>query len=249
MMSYPENRSLGTVLVISPDSIGSRQIGDALQEHALCVEANVDVPEALDRLSRHKFVAVIVDLAFGDRATACLREIRASPLNRTAVTFAMTSKSEDAAQALKHGFSFVLERPLMPDTISHTLKVAYGMIVRERRRYFRYPIVIPAVLKRKAGPEVYGRTINLSERGMALKTAIPLEPGSEGTAEFTLLDPSLRITAEYKVCWSNDRGEIGVSFVFMPSEIASELQAWLARKLEAELPQVVAEKFCHSSGQ
>jgi hypothetical protein len=118
----------------------------------------------------------------------------------------------------------------MPDSIRHTLRVAYGMIVRERRRYFRYPVVVPAVLNRRVAPEVFGRTINISERGVALRASPLLAPGSEGTAQFTLPDPPLRITAESKVCWNNEKGEMGLSFLFLPFDIASELQSWLAQK-------------------
>jgi hypothetical protein len=53
--------------------------------------------------------------------------------NRTAVTFAITSSSAETTHALKASSSFVLERPLTLDSIRHTLKAAYGLIVRERR--------------------------------------------------------------------------------------------------------------------
>jgi hypothetical protein len=144
---------------------------------------------------------------------------------------------------LKQGFGFVLQRPLTPESIGHTLKVAYGLIVRERRRYFRYPVAVPVVLSRKAAPEVFGRTVNISERGMAVSTSTPLAPESEATVQFTLPDPSLQITADSKVCWNNEKGDSGLSFVFLPFDLASELQAWLAHKLEEQFPPSVAEKF------
>lgn len=235
--------SVGTVLIISRDDIASRQISEVLQDHALSQEISVDMSSALDRLARRKYEALVVDLSSESQAAACLEQIRASASNRTAVTFALTRNEEETSDALKRGFNFVLERPLTRESISHTLKVAYGLIVRERRRYFRFPVSVPAVLSRKAAAEVYGRTINISERGMALRASVLLAPGSEGTAQFTLPDPLLAITAEAKVCWSNEKGELGLSFLFLPFDMASELQAWLAQKLEQEIPQLVAEKF------
>lgn len=240
-MIRSQTQSVGTVLIVSRDDRASQQISDVLQEHALLPEISVDISAALDRLARHKYEALVIDLALAGQTF--LEQIRTSASNRTAVTFAVTSSGDDTAGALKRGFNFVLERPLSPESISHTLKVAYGLIVRERRRYFRYPVSVPAVLNRKGASEVYGRTINVSERGMALRASIPLPPGSEGTAQFTLPDPPLAITAESKVCWSNEKGEAGLSFLFLPYEMASDLQSWLAQKLEEEIPQLVADKF------
>lgn len=62
-------------------------------------------------------------------------------------------------------------------------------------------------------------------------------------AQFTLPELPLRIAAEFKVCWKNAKGEAGLSFLSMPFDAASAFLAWLARKLEQELSQVVAEKF------
>jgi hypothetical protein len=213
----------------------------------LSVEVSVAPTIALHHLSHRKFEAVVVDSALEDQAATLFRQLRASPTNRTAVAFALTRGSQETAFALRQGFSFVLERPLTPESISHTLKVAYGMIVRERRRYFRYPVVVPAVLSRKNAAEVFGRTVNVSENGMALSASVPLVPGSEGTVQFTLPDPSLQITAESKVCWNNEKGHAGLVFLFLPSNQASHLQAWLAQKLEEQLPQLVAEKFRSST--
>jgi CheY-like chemotaxis protein len=235
-------QAMCAALVVSPDSIASAQISDVFREHALCVEVSDDVCSALNRLGRRKFEAVVVDSCAASQ-TAVLQQIHASASNRKAVTFAVTSGKDDTTRALSEGFSFVLERPLTPDLISHTLRVAYGMIVRERRRYFRCPISIPVVFKRKTTPEIFGRTLNISENGMALRTSALLQPGCEGTAQFTLPDLDREIRAECKVRWSGKNGEAGLSFLFLPYDTGSELQAWLAQKLEELLPQAVAQKF------
>jgi hypothetical protein len=78
---------------------------------------------------------------------------------------------------------------------------------------------------------------------MALSTSTPLTPGSEFKIQFTLPDPQLDLTADCKVCWHNDQGQAGLLFVFMASNLASELQAWLAQKLEQQLPDAVTRRF------
>jgi len=234
---------LGTVLIVSRDDLACSQLSNALVEHALCVEFCVGALTAMDRLNRRKFEAVVVDSLLGDQTSVCLQQIRASASNSTAVTFALTKSAEENAQALKGGFSFGLNRPLTADSISHTVRVAYGLIVRERRRYFRYPVGIPVVLNRKEAPIVYGRTVNISERGMALSTSTPLAAGDEGTIEFTLPGTVLHIRAESRVCWNDGRGKSGLSFLSVPFHMASQLQAWLARKLEEQMPEAVVDRF------
>jgi hypothetical protein len=61
--------------------------------------------------------------------------------------------------------------------------------------------------------------------------------------QFTLTNPQLAITAECKVCWINDRGQSSLSFLLTPSNLSSELQAWLARRLEEQLPDLVTRRF------
>jgi len=248
MNTTPPNL-VGTVLLVSRDEIASRQVTDAMQQLAVSVEVCVDISAAADRLSRRKFEGVVIDLALGGQGIVCLEHVRASASNRTAVIFTLTSSSQENAHALKAGSSFVLQRPLTSESIGHTLKVAYGSIMRERRRYFRYPVVVPVVLNRKMAAAVFGQTVNISECGMALSTLTPLAPGSGATVQFTLPDPLLRITAESKVCWNNEKGEVGLSFHFLPFDCASQLQSWVAQKLEKQLPKLMIDKFRESLGE
>jgi hypothetical protein len=71
---------------------------------------------------------------------------------------------------------------------------------------------------------------------MAFRTLSPLMPGIDVTVQFTLSRPALLVSAECRVCWSNDQGQSGLSFLFLPSNLSSELQAWLARRLEEATP-------------
>ncbi|MGB0109585.1 MAG: hypothetical protein WBP52_13905, partial [Terriglobales bacterium] len=153
-MNTPSPNLVGTVLLVSRDAIASRQLTDAMQQLAVSVEVCVDISAAADRLSRRKFEGVVIDLAIGGQGLVCLEHVRASASNRTAVIFTLTSSSQETAHALKAGSSFVLQRPLTSESIGRTLKVAYGSIMRERRRYFRYPVVVPVVLNRKMAAAV-----------------------------------------------------------------------------------------------
>jgi ActR/RegA family two-component response regulator len=234
---------IGTALIVSEDAVVTRQLAEALQELALSVEVCLKVSDAIDRVNHSKLEVAVVDFSLGNQAALLLEQLRGSASNRTAVAFAITGNSVETAYALKVGSSFALERPITFDSLRNTLQAAYGMIVRERRRYFRYPISVPAAVSKRGELEIFGETVNVSERGVAFSGSTPLGPGAEVTMQFTLTNPQLAITAECKVCWTNDRGQSGLSFLLMPSNLSSELQAWLARRLEEQLPDVVTRRF------
>jgi ActR/RegA family two-component response regulator len=234
---------IGTALVVSEDAVATRQLVEAMQQLALSVEVCNKVPDAMDRVNHSKLEVAVIDFSLGDEATLILQQLRGSPSNRTAVTFAITGNSAETAYALKAGSSFALERPLTFDSIRHTLQAAYGLIVRERRRYFRYPISVPAAARGKGESEVFGKTVNVSERGMSFIGSASLTPGAEVTMQFTVTDPRLAMTAECKVCWTNDRGQSGLSFQLLSSDLSGEWQAWLARRLEEQLPDLVTRRF------
>lgn len=243
MTDTSTSKLIGKALIVSEDAATTRQLAEAMQELALQVEVCLKIGDALDRVNHSKLEVGVIDFLLGTQATLFLEQLRASASNRTAITFAITSGSVETASALKAGSSFVLQRPLTFESIRHTLNAAYGLIVRERRRYFRYPISVPAAASRKGESEVFGRTINISERGMALSTSTPLMPGSELKIQFTLPNPHLDVTADCKVCWHNDQGQAGLSFLFLPANLGTELQTWLARKLEEQLPDAVTRRF------
>jgi hypothetical protein len=192
-------------------------------------------------LNRRKFDAVIVDLQLGEQSGLILDEARISPTNQTAVTFVISSGDAEGA-AFRKKSEFVFERPLSIQSIRSTLKPAYGLILRERRRYFRCPVSVPVTILRQSMPEVRCHSVNISEGGMAVSTIVPLVTGEDVQVQFTLPDHERALLAESKICWLKS-GRLGVRFVSLSKECKSELQGWLAGKLEDILPEFVAGKF------
>jgi len=233
--------AISLALLVSADPVTIRQFSHALQELSISPDVCQEVPAAVGLLNRRKFDAVIVDLQLGEQSGLVLDEVRLSPSNRTSVTFAISGGDAEGLPFSKRS-EFVFERPLSATSIRNTLKPAYGMILRERRRYFRCPISIPVVIQRRALWEVRCHSVNISEGGMALSTFVPLGPGEEVQVQFTLPDHKMPFVVESKVCWWKT-GHLGVRFVSFSPERKSELQDWLSQKLEEMLPEFVAEKF------
>ncbi len=233
--------AIGLALLVSADPVTIQQFSYALQELSISPDVCREVPAATGLLNCRKFDAVIVDLQLGEQAGLILDEVHHSPSNRTAVTFAIGGNDAEDRSFRKRS-AFVFERPLSTESIHKTLKPAYGLILRERRRYFRCPISMPVVILRRTTPEVRGQSLNISEGGMAVSSFVPLIVGEDVQVQFTLPGYQFPFSAESKVCWCKT-GHLGVHFMSLSEAQKSELQGWLSRKLEQILPEAIAGKF------
>ena len=184
----------------------------------------------------------MVDLRLGETAKEVLQKVRLSPSNHTTVAFAITEGTKESAQAFEAGSNFVLERPLSPTSVGRTLQAAYGLIVRERRRYFRCPTSIPASV-RDDTEQMDCHAVNISESGMAITTPVSLKPGTQVHVKFTIPDREIEINAQSEICWSDEKGRAGLRFLKPSDEQLSDLRDWLSRMLENSLPESVALKF------
>ena len=233
--------SIGLALLVSADPATIQQFSLALRELSMSPEACQDVASAGLLLKNRKFDAVIVDLQLGEQSALILDEVRLSSANRTAVTFGISDNVAEGVGFEKKA-EFVFKRPLSAKSIRNTLRPAYGLILRERRRYFRCAVSIPVIIRRESLPEVWCNSVNISEGGMALSMPVPLVAGEIVRLQFTLPDHAAPFLAESTICWSKT-GHLGIRFVSLSDEQKAELQVWLSQKLEETLPEFVAEQF------
>jgi PilZ domain-containing protein len=242
MNTPPPFVGIAGALLVSNDAVTIKQLSESMQQFAISPEVCVEVPAALVLLDRRKFDAVIVDLQLRDQANAVLEKIRHSPSNRTAVIFAVSDGDAETVSAFKAGSNFVLRRPLFLTSIGKSLRVAYGLILRERRRYFRCPVKIPAAICRAGMPTVHGQTLNISASGMAITTSASLRPGVKVQVHFTLPGHESRFVVEAVICWCKET-YLGLQFTSVSPHVTSEIQEWLLCRLEESLPESLAARF------
>jgi len=234
--------SIGLALLVSADPTTIQVFSVALRELSISPDACQDAASAGLLMKRRKFDAVIVDLQLGDQSGLILDELRLSASNRTAVSFGIGDNDAEATAAFRKKSQFVFERPLSPQSIHKTLKPAYGLILRERRRYFRCPVSIPVIIQRESRDDIRCNSVNISAGGMALSTHVRLVPGESVRIQFTLPDHETPCLTGSTLCWSKT-GHLGVRFVSMSDKHKSELQVWLSQKLEEALPEFVTGQF------
>ena len=236
-----------TALVVSKDALACQLIIDALRPLAIRPEICEEVFAAARLLDKQKFEAVVVDLLLGEGAALVMEQLRFSRSNRTAVTFAIAAGDKAKTPGIRLDSTFVLPRPLSADSINQILRAAYGLVVRERRRYFRCPLAVPAFVRAQQPEEFLCQTVNISEGGVAISTRTMRDPALSTAVRFSLPGRSSQLFSETRVRWSG-QGLVGLEFQSLAAPQKSELQEWLAHKLEETLPENVAALF-RSVGQ
>jgi CheY-like chemotaxis protein len=242
----PQPGPVASALVISDDEATVRQLLESMQQFAISAEVCRDAGFALQSLNRKHYEAVVVDLKMY-QAKEIMERVRLSPSCQTATTFAIT-EGPKSASVFSAGANFVLERPVSDESLSRSLKAAYGIIMRERRRYYRCPVTIPVAVRNPEGREAQCETINISESGMAIRIPAAPKSGTEVGVRFNLPENQTRFAIQSKICWSDPTGRTGLQFLNLPLPQKTELQGWLSHRLEEVLPEAVASKFQKNAG-
>ena len=234
--------AIASALLVSADPVTIQQFSLALREISISSEVCQEVPASIRLLTERKFDAVLIDLQLGVESGVILDFVRLSPLNRTAVTFAISGCDSDAAAVFRKKSGFTFERPFSAQSIRRTLRSSYGLILRERRRYFRSPVTIPVTILRQGMPAVRCYSANISEGGMAVSTSVALGAGEDVRVEFILPNHKHPLVAQSRVCWGQ-AGRLGIRFMSVPAERKSEIQNWLSQRQEEMLPELVTRKL------
>lgn len=192
--------------------------------------------EAVSLLREQKFDVVIVDFDNPNSAEQVLQCVEQSFSGDRAVTVALLSDRNELRNLLRQGANFVLYKPLSEPSAEAALSAAAALMKRHRRS-FRVPVQAPIQLKVKAGIEVEGILLDLSEDGMHILAAQPLNASTAITAHFTLPDTEQEIEAQGEVTWTNPNGEMGVRFVEVRDELRTSVKNWVAAKAPAGPPQ------------
>jgi len=238
VIALPGVPSIANSLLTCQDPSTIEHVTHAMQRLAIATEVCVDMATARHVLNTRKFDAVTVDFDLHDDAPGLLGELRMSPSNRTAPAIAIVRSKDELALAHYAGTNFTLLRPLTPESLNRTLSDGYGLIMRERRRYFRCQVRTRVMIRRIDMRETLCHTVNVSEGGIEIASApAKLVPGMRVHAEFVLPGSNARFAAACEARWRNARNHAGLRFLIMPLGQRCDLQEWLRHKLEDSLPE------------
>ena len=129
---------------------------------------------------------MLVDCDDVQGALGVLESLRKSASNKNSVTFAIVNGATSTQQAFKMGANFVLQKPISMVNANRCLGAAINFMIRERRRYFRHPVELPATITFSEGDKLKARVTNISEGGMAIFFRGHLPKGGVSTVNFQL---------------------------------------------------------------
>jgi hypothetical protein len=182
---------------------------------------------ARDYISRRKIDGIIIDLNI-EGALELVDGVRKGNSNRFSVVFACVRSPEEATSAIQAGANFVVHRPLTEEKMFQTLNAAAALMSSERRRYFRYALMVPVALK-FGGVEMRATMSNLSEGGMAVCCLSEKQAGSDVNFSFNLPFGGV-IHGKGEVAWINAEGLTGIKCHILHDNGHDSLSQWVKRR-------------------
>ena len=188
---------------------------------------------ATEDLARHKFDAVIIDCESVSGAKDVLKKLRSTPSNSSSLAFAIVGETTSLQEAFDLGANLALDKPITPERARSSFRAAYGLMMQERRRYFRHPIDVPVTISLDEKTDFPGVAVNISEGGMAVKLSKPLRTGALVKLNFSL--PGMKGWMEVRtvVIWTDEMGHCGMRFDQPPLATRNRLNDWLLQQTYA----------------
>lgn len=212
-------------LLVSTDDQAAEVLGRVLPPFGVTLDRCSDPEITKSRIQQQKFAALIVDFDNPEMAEAVLQQ--AKKLGTEPLSIALVADAARVRDILTGGAHFVLYKPLSEEAAKAGLRPAAALLSRERRRAFRVPVQAPVEIMLPTDRQLDGILLDLSETGMEILTAEPLERGGSLSFRFQLPDRSLQVEAHSEVAWANANGQSGVRFLDLSESSLDRLKAWL----------------------
>lgn len=218
-------------LILTSDFELSHMVRVAVERFGITAGVALGAPDALKQIERNKFDLVIVDCSDLDQGCAALRKMRLNRTHRSAVSIAIVEDRDHAKYVSDSGANFVVSHTNYEVEIMATLRSAYGLVLRERGRYNRFPST-SAINVRLGAFVADGHIRNVSQGGLCISgIAQPLQGHVQ--LRFALEDGHIPIQANGRVAWQRD-GLVGIEFATMTKTSRAELEHWLAEQFEIQ---------------
>ena len=221
-----------------------RKITDDLE---LSLEVCTGADKAAEELEQRKYDAVLIDCDDLHNAITVLRSVRMTPSNKTSTVFAIVNGITTPTSAIELGANLSLEKPINEGTARHALKAVHGLMLQERRRYYRHAVEIAVTLRfedkdKKTHREIAGTAVNISEGGMALKmkSSIPWE-FRIAQAKFVMPGANDPVELMATIAWADEQGHAGIRFENMPYPLRERLGKFF-REIEEKDKQTAPAK-------
>jgi hypothetical protein len=184
---------------------------------------------ALARLAKSKVDALIVDCDLNGTGQLFCELQRETPRART-VPLVIMGGPQGRRDMEGTGAMFAFDKPISVEQAVRTLSAARNMILDGRLRYHRAGLEVPVTLSGPNRKRGEAQLINLSQGGLQVRVEEGFDPSESSRVSFALPGTNCGMKAEVEVAWSDNRGNVGIRFVKMASEMKHTLRLWLAQQ-------------------
>lgn len=232
-MSSFAQPGLQSLLLCSDDSV-VRVLRRVLTDLEIGVDHCTDVDSAIQRLTRQRFEAVIVDCTTQEIAAKILKGTHSAPANKRAIAVAIIDGQSALKSAFQLGAHFVLFKPISLERTKASFRSVRALMKRERRRHSRIPVELTVKLHSEhPSRTVEVETADLSENGFAIKSRSKLPPAFR--VRFTLPGVGSEIDCRGEVAWQGNDLQ-GVRFCDLSDDQGSRIKSWIFRQLQGGDP-------------
>lgn len=217
-------------LVLSRDPQVLKTVGRVLDDANIELQVCSSADDALEILDRHKYDTFVVDCDDVPGASDVLQKLRKGKSNKSCIAFALVNGRTTVREAFEMGANFALDKPVSQERVMRSVKAAQGLIMRERRRYYRHLVAATGTIVVDGVTELPISIITISEGGVSIECTRQLDEG--GAARLRILLPGSKQPLEVKgeVMWSDTEGRAGIRFQVLPLETKKELESWLEKR-------------------
>ena len=225
-------------MIVSRDEQIVNLFSDVLGQMGIDVQHCSDESTAVSQVSSARFEAVVLDFDTVAEMAFLLQSIHESRSNKNALVFGLATEASALQRALQQQINVPFQRPLQTQRVVSILSAGYGLMLRDRRRYFRYGISVPVRLKRSSGEHLHCTSINISQNGTALCLTAALKLGE--SVEIVLAIPGVEglVSARGTVIWDDKHGKAGVRFECSSEDDEKRLAAWLDAHFREQCKQM-----------
>ena len=220
-----------TSLVVCAHAPTVAVLSRILSDLGIHVETCGDRAAAPARVEERGFDALVVDCVEEPVATELIVRARKTPANQTALVIAVVDGRNDVRRVLAQGANFILYKPVSEERANYSLRVARGLMRRERRRNQRTALHTEARISCGHIEDALATLLDLSEQGSALQSGRRLPSRCKVYFQFNLPGQVSPVRVSGEVMWQDSSGRVGIRFVDVPRGSRRLLSEWLRSRV------------------
>ncbi len=221
-------------LLLSSDEKTVRVLRRVLSDLEIDVEYCSAADDAIRRVTRQRFEAIIVDGVNAEEASSVFRGAKAASINKRALTIALVESPVGLKGGFEMGAHFVLHKPLAVERAKASFRAVRSLMKSERRRQLRVAVQIP--VECHGSGRYKARTLDLCEGGMAIQFSGRV--AKENSLRFSFELPGMGQTLEIhgELAWEGNGDQAGVRFKNATDEQRNTIREWLGSHLPEPEP-------------